>query len=796
MSRPSPQAWASWLAGVSGAILLVVEARPAALLQALETVWPWVVAAILLSWMAILLGAAAVAGDDRRLTPRTFAEQLRRTLTSRVNLTGAFIGPGPVTNASASPPGGSSRWATFTTPALLLMVAGGVALTAVVPAGSAARITSTIPVEAMLAAAVALGLGSLGLATRRAPGSAHSVAWAEGAAASLGLRRRSRPSTHRHRLGALPPGIAAQFLAAAGFWVLVRPLYAALEVRESEILLAALVLAAAWHFSLLLGALVPAAAGVGETILTAAGICLGLPLADALSVAIAHRVVEAVPTLAGWVLLRLDRRATGGARPAEPVVTQAALGPPRAMPTRAVVLLPARRDDPPGGAWAAATVAGLPLVERCVRGLARAGVKEVICWSGDAAATGLSKRLERRVESAARKGGVRLSWVTKPAGIPTAMLAADSGAPPGAEDGSREVIVVPGWACFVWRALRDAARSGAGAGVPTEGGKMAARALFRGRGRRAADAGAARCPETAFAAFLERFENGPWLASPAAGDDFWHPIEALAGATPLRPAQGSWTIVDSHASREAAEAALFATVYKASDGLHARANRQISLRITRWLLPLPVTANAATVAALAVSLLGASVIALASRPAMLFGSALVYVACMLDGVDGEIARLKHLESDVGCWLDTLGDYVFYVVTIAAFGWAVYVRQDFSPFFGFVAIATWLGMLMTLFVLAWQRRSMEEKPDRFHDEVVAAFDTRANSLGYFFLRNTYHFGKRSTMPYYMFAFILLRWEAPLLLLIFLMAQIYWPAALLLGRAVGGLDVVEDLSSSAS
>ena len=33
---------------------------------------------------------------------------------------------------------------------------------------------------------------------------------------------------------------------------------------------------------------------------------------------------------------------------------------------------------------------------------------------------------------------------------------------------------------------------------------------------------------------------------------------------------------------------------------------------------------------------------------------------MLDGCDGEIARLKYQESALGCWIETFGDYSYYV----------------------------------------------------------------------------------------------------------------------------------------
>src|SRR4051794_23964660 len=41
----------------------------------------------------------------------------------------------------------------------------------------------------------------------------------------------------------------------------------------------------------------------------------------------------------------------------------------------------------------------------------------------------------------------------------------------------------------------------------------------------------------------------------------------------------------------------------------------------------------------------------------LIGAVLSVSASILDGCDGEVARLKLMESDFGCWLETVCDYL-------------------------------------------------------------------------------------------------------------------------------------------
>ena len=44
----------------------------------------------------------------------------------------------------------------------------------------------------------------------------------------------------------------------------------------------------------------------------------------------------------------------------------------------------------------------------------------------------------------------------------------------------------------------------------------------------------------------------------------------------------------------------------------------------------------------------------------MLGAFLSLAASILDGCDGEIARLKYQESALGCWIETFGDYSYYV----------------------------------------------------------------------------------------------------------------------------------------
>ncbi len=83
----------------------------------------------------------------------------------------------------------------------------------------------------------------------------------------------------------------------------------------------------------------------------------------------------------------------------------------------------------------------------------------------------------------------------------------------------------------------------------------------------------------------------------------------------------------------------------------------------RWLARRGVGANAVTLAGL-VPALGAGLAIVAGQFALAL--ALIALNRLLDGLDGAVARARGL-TDLGGYLDTLADYVFYVAVPLAFG---------------------------------------------------------------------------------------------------------------------------------
>jgi phosphatidylglycerophosphate synthase len=217
------------------------------------------------------------------------------------------------------------------------------------------------------------------------------------------------------------------------------------------------------------------------------------------------------------------------------------------------------------------------------------------------------------------------------------------------------------------------------AGVPTLGDKLGASALD------------ARVPLLALDA--ECFPDDGALTQFAAAAGAKDARRGLSGRTAaalrLSPAAlgaGSKTTDEVHAKALAADApeagagaffdargrgaaiaadVLCARLAKDTDGYIAKFDRKLSIAISRCLLPFPVTPNHVTTAGLVLGLLGAWWLAAPSAKLQFAGALILWFTCLLDGCDGEIARLKHLMSPSGAAYDLWADHVAHLVTFIA-----------------------------------------------------------------------------------------------------------------------------------
>ncbi|MBI3989075.1 MAG: CDP-alcohol phosphatidyltransferase family protein [candidate division NC10 bacterium] len=169
---------------------------------------------------------------------------------------------------------------------------------------------------------------------------------------------------------------------------------------------------------------------------------------------------------------------------------------------------------------------------------------------------------------------------------------------------------------------------------------------------------------------------------------------------------GCWIRVSNREDLPKAERWLLRGLIKDTEGFMSRHfERKVSLAITRWLVSTAITPNQMTAVSVAIGLLGA-LLFLSSTPSYELGGALLFLLhSILDGCDGEIARLRYLESRLGGILDFWGDNLVHsaVFICMGLGWQIAVQAPFPLVLAFSAV---VGTLLSAgFVY---RQTMHEK----------------------------------------------------------------------------------------
>ena len=199
------------------------------------------------------------------------------------------------------------------------------------------------------------------------------------------------------------------------------------------------------------------------------------------------------------------------------------------------------------------------------------------------------------------------------------------------------------------------------------------------------------------------FDTGIFLCSPAIfkalersnekdGDATLSAAVRILGAEGCAKAilmDGFWIDVDDPASFKRAERALLDRLRdKPTDGPVARyLNRPISVRISRHLVERNVTPNQISVFSFLCSVLAAGLFAIGGYVALFLGGVMAQFASIIDGCDGEVARLKYQSSDFGGWFDAVLDRYADAFLLFGLTWHLLAAEanGWVLFAGFMAI---------------------------------------------------------------------------------------------------------------
>jgi phosphatidylglycerophosphate synthase len=159
-----------------------------------------------------------------------------------------------------------------------------------------------------------------------------------------------------------------------------------------------------------------------------------------------------------------------------------------------------------------------------------------------------------------------------------------------------------------------------------------------------------------------------------------------------------WTRLGPETDERLLRRGLLDSLRRESDGLLARLfDRRVSLLLTRFLVATPVSPNGVTLARLAIGLAAAWLLSRGSYVTGLAGAVLFVITTILDGVDGEIARLKQQFSKRGTLLDIATDNVVYVSVVLGIAVAV-LREDPGANTGLLFGALVAGAALTSLLL--------------------------------------------------------------------------------------------------
>ena len=188
-------------------------------------------------------------------------------------------------------------------------------------------------------------------------------------------------------------------------------------------------------------------------------------------------------------------------------------------------------------------------------------------------------------------------------------------------------------------------------------------------------------------------DSGLFHLSPALAQG--HAPTALSTTT--HPATKRWITLGDDVY--AAETLLIRSLTKDADGIISRnINRKISGAVTRRLAPKKIHPNQVTAIVAIIGIAAWPAAATGSYFGIALGGFLYYLSAILDGVDGELSRLKYLGSPLGAWLDTVTDDVVCASFLIGLYTGLGTRSAHWTWIGGITVAAFLLTVLPRYYL--------------------------------------------------------------------------------------------------
>ena len=191
-----------------------------------------------------------------------------------------------------------------------------------------------------------------------------------------------------------------------------------------------------------------------------------------------------------------------------------------------------------------------------------------------------------------------------------------------------------------------------------------------------------------------------------------HAIEAFSNSTG-KPSKNHLVLapeypvfkITSHDDMNKLEEHLWGQCRKDIDGLVSTwFNRHISLAISRTIINSPITPNQVTIFAVLLGIVASLIASGGGYLEVLIGAFLLQASSIIDGVDGEIARMRVQGSVLGEWLDTIGDDLVNISFVLAIGYGSYVSGS-PPIWPYMAVfCAFLMLSISAIYYVWLSRA--------------------------------------------------------------------------------------------
>jgi phosphatidylglycerophosphate synthase/CTP:molybdopterin cytidylyltransferase MocA len=271
-------------------------------------------------------------------------------------------------------------------------------------------------------------------------------------------------------------------------------------------------------------------------------------------------------------------------------------------------------------------------------------------------------------------------------------------------------------------------------------------------------------------------------------------LTAMHSVVSMPVAEDQWQRVNTPEDCQAAEQKLDRWLVKPTDGMYARLNRRISIPVSRQLIKFPITPNMVSIFTLGVGFASAAYFAFGGYWNTLFGAVLCLCASILDGCDGEVARLKLLESDFGCWLETMCDYLFYLFLFIGMTIGLWRNSGSNTF---LALGGWLvfGAMASFFAAGWGRHRLAAgRPEQLLGIWQTHAESRPANPFLYLSRHTEFIIRRCFFPYALLFFALFNIINVAFVLSAIGANLVWPIALYSSRTFAGAPRAAATSSA--